>query len=56
MTIAPATPQKSTLGWRAAFDLEEAEEQQEDEEVVDRERLFEGVAGEVLDGAGGAEV
>ena len=32
-------------------DLKDAEEEQEDEEVVDREGLFEGIAGEVLDGA-----
>ena len=37
------------------FDLEEAEEQQEDEEIVDGERLFDRVSGEVLDGGGGAE-
>ena len=42
------------LGLVGGLDLEEAEEQQEDEEVVDRHRLFEHVAGEVLDG-GGAE-
>ena len=41
-------------GLVSALDLEEAEEQQEDEEVVDGERLFEAVAGEVLDGAGWA--
>ena len=35
--------------------LEEAEEDEEDEEVVDGEGLFEGVAGEVLDGGGRAE-
>ena len=34
-------------------DAEEAEEQEEDEEVVDGERFFDGVAGEVLDGSGG---
>src|ERR1017187_5288412 len=33
---------------------EDAEEDQEDEEIVDRERLFERVSGEVLQGAGGA--
>ncbi len=35
-----------------AVDLEEAEEQEEDEEVIHRHRLFEHVAGEILDGAG----
>jgi hypothetical protein len=44
------------LGLAGAVDLEEAEEQKEDEEVVDGERLFEGVAGEVLDGGGGPRV
>ena len=29
-------------------DVEDAEEDEEDEEVVDGERLFDGVAGEVL--------
>ena len=37
------------------FDLEELKEEEEDEEVVDGESLFDGVAGEVLDGGGGAE-
>ena len=32
------------------LDLEDAEEEQEDEEIVDRERLFDGISGEVLDG------
>ena len=53
--MAPRTPQKRTLGWRAGLDLEEFEEQDEDEEVVDGEGLFEGVAGEVLDGGLKAE-
>ena len=53
--MAPATPQKRTRGWREGKDLEEAEEEEEDEEVVDGERFFESVAGEVLDGRGGAE-
>ena len=37
-----------------AVDLEKAEEKQEDEEVVDGHRLFEHIAGEVLDGGGRA--
>jgi len=37
-------------GLLEGLDLEEAEEQQEDEEVVDGERLFDGVAGEILHG------
>ncbi len=41
------------LGLMAGIDLEEAEEEQEDEEVVDGHRLFENVAGQVLDGGGG---
>ena len=36
------------FGLVGGIDLEEAEEEQEDEEVVDGERLFERVAGEVL--------
>ena len=43
------------LGLVGGSDLEEAEEEQEDEEIVDRHGLFEDVAGEVLDGGGGAE-
>ena len=40
------------LGLVGTVDLEEAEEQKEDEEVVDGHRLFEYIAGEVLDGTG----
>ncbi len=35
--------------------LEEAEEEQEDEEIVDGEQLFDGVSGEVLHAGGGAK-
>jgi hypothetical protein len=37
------------------LDLEEAKKKQEDEEVIDGERLFDRVAGEVLDGGLAAE-
>ena len=36
-------------------DLEEAEEEKEDEEIVDGERLFDGVPGEVLHAGDGAK-
>jgi len=36
-------------------DLEDAEEQEEDEEIVDREGLFDGVAGKELGGGCGAQ-
>jgi len=36
------------LGLVAGLDFEEAEEEKEEEEVVDGQRLFNGVAGEVL--------
>ena len=42
------------LGLMRGLNPEDAEEDQEDEEIVDRERLFQRVSGEVLQGAGGA--
>jgi hypothetical protein len=39
-------PQKST--WAEALRFDDAEEDKEDEEVVDGEGLFDGVAGEIL--------
>ena len=52
---ATATPQKRTRrAGGSAVDLEEAEEEKEDEEIVRGHRLFKHVAGEVLDGRGGA--
>jgi len=38
------------------LDVEGAEEEKEDEKIVDGERLFDGIAGEVLGGRLGAEV
>ena len=43
------------FGLMGGLDIEGAEEQKEDEEVVDGERLFDGVTGEVLGGGLGAE-
>lgn len=43
------------LGLADVGDSEEAKEQKEDEEVIDGERFFDGVAGEVLHGAFGVE-
>ncbi len=56
MRMAPVTPQKRTVGCLAGSILKSAEEQEEDEEVVDRERLFDGVAGEILRGVLAAEL
>ena len=39
---------EENLGLVAGFDVEDAEEDKKDEEVVDGERLFDGVAGEIL--------
>jgi hypothetical protein len=43
------------LGLVVGCDLEEAEEEQEDEEIVDGERLLDGVSGEVLHAGGRAK-
>ena len=42
-------------GLKGFGNLEDAEEQQEDEEIVDRERFLNGIAGEELGGGGVAE-
>ena len=43
------------FGLMGGSDLEEAEEEKEDEEIVDGERLLDGVSGEVLHAGGGAK-
>ena len=48
ITSAPKMPQKSTRCCRAGGHLEVREEHQEDEDVVDRERLLDQVAGDEL--------
>jgi hypothetical protein len=46
---------KEDFGLMGGSDLEEAEEEKEDEEIVDGERLLDGVSGEVLYAGGGAK-
>jgi hypothetical protein len=46
----PGNSPEEDFGLVGRFDFEEAEEEQEDEEIVDGERLFDGVAGKVLGG------
>ena len=57
MTMAPRTPQKRTLGWLIRLDLEEFRTEQGGRRRGCRcgEGLFEGVAGDVLDGGLRAE-
>ena len=55
MRMAPEDTPEEDARLEGVGDLKDTEEEEEDEEIVDRERLFDGIAGEELGGGVGAE-